>query len=195
MLRVEVINTFLVNAGKEFVILLRSTEDDRTLPISIGQLEAQSIAFQLNDIPFPRPLTHDLFKNVISETGWEVVRTEICDLKDDTFYARLYIQSDDRTIEMDARPSDAIAMALRFSSPIFVEESVMEEAGIIISEAELKKEKGEDTQENTETLYDSSRELTTVELLRKQLETAITAERYEEAARLRDEINKLTQSN
>jgi uncharacterized protein len=193
MIPVEVINTFLVNAGKEFVILLRSTTDDRTLPISIGQLEAQSIAFQLNDIPFPRPLTHDLFKNVLLEIDGSILRTEICELKDDTFYARLYVKIGEQTLEIDARPSDAIAMALRFSSPIFVDETVMEEAGILISEAELKKENGEES--GNEVMNDSSREPTTVELLRKQLTTAITEERYEQAARLRDEINKLTQSN
>lgn len=179
--------------GKEFVILLRSTDDDRTLPISIGQLEAQSIAFQLNDIPFPRPLTHDLFRNVLLEIKGSILRTEICELKDDTFFARLYVKIGEKTLEIDARPSDAIAMALRFSSPIFVDETVMEEAGILISEAELKKENGEEIEK--ETVNDSSREPTTIELLRKQLVTAINEEHYEEAARLRDTINKLTQSN
>ena len=74
MIRVEVVNTFLVNMGKEFVILLKGTDDERTLPISIGQLEAQSIALQLNGIPFPRPLTHDLFKNVIAELDGKDLR-------------------------------------------------------------------------------------------------------------------------
>ena len=192
MIRVEVINTFLVNMGKEFVILLRGTDDERTLPISIGQLEAQSIALQLNQIPFPRPLTHDLFKNVLSDLGGTVVRTEICTLKDETFFARLVLQVGDRTLEIDARPSDAIAMALRFSAPVFVDEEVMEEAGIIIPEADNGEEGAEEeSAEEPENLS----EMTPVEQLRRKLKTAITEERYEDAARLRDEINKLTTSN
>lgn len=192
MIRVEIVNTFLVNMGKSFVILLRSTTDERTLPISIGQLEAQSIAFQLNRIPFPRPLTHDLFKNVLSEVDGKVVRTEVCALKDDTFFARLVLEISGKELIVDSRPSDSIAMALRFSAPIFVEDSVMEEAGILISESELKNsENGETNIQNG----NSPKEATTAELLRKQLAVAIEEERYEDAARLRDEINKLTTSN
>ena len=188
MIQVEVVNTFLVSAGKSFVILLRSTEDERTLPISIGQLEAQSIAFQLNEIAFPRPLTHDLFKNVISEIGGTVVRTEICALKDETFFAQLFLNVSGKDFSIDSRPSDAIALAMRFSAPIFVEESVMEEAGIILPDEELQKsgDNKSDGQSN------SQREATTVELLQKQLQLAIEEERYEDAAHLRDEISKLT---
>jgi uncharacterized protein len=192
MIRVEVINTFLVNMGKEFVILLRGTDDERTLPISIGQLEAQSIALQLNRIPFPRPLTHDLFRSVLDELGGKVVRTEICALKDETFYAKLMLEIEDRTIELDARPSDAIAMSLRFSAPVFVEEQVMEEAGIIIPEAD-DTETG--TDESPQESAENRQEMTPVEQLRSRLETAITEERYEDAATLRDEISKLTNSN
>ncbi|MBN1757557.1 MAG: bifunctional nuclease family protein [Chitinispirillaceae bacterium] len=192
MIRVEVINTFLVNMGKEFVILLRGTDDERTLPISIGQLEAQSIALQLNEIPFPRPLTHDLFKNVLDELGGTVLRTEICALKNETFFARLVLQIGDKTIDIDARPSDAIAMALRFSAPVLVDEEVMEEAGIVIPEAEDK-----NTGIDSESLESNEKlsEMTPVEQLRQKLTTAITEERYEDAAKLRDEINKLTTSN
>lgn len=192
MIRVEVVNTFLVNMGKEFVILLRGTEDERTLPISIGQLEAQSIALQLNEIPFPRPLTHDLFKNVLNELGSTVVRTEICALKDETFFARLIVQIGDKTVSVDARPSDAIALALRFSSPVFVDEQVMEEAGIIIPEAD-KQNTG--IVDETSSAAETASEMTPIELLRKKLNTAIAEERYEDAAQLRDEINKLTTSN
>ena len=192
MIRVEVVNTFLVNMGKTFVILLRSIDDERTLPISIGQLEAQSIAFQLNKIPFPRPLTHDLFKNVVTEINGKVIRTEICALKNDTFFARLVLEISGKTLNIDSRPSDGIAMALRFSAPIYVDESVMEEAGIIIPESELQKnDTGETISENKGTPH----EATTVELLRKQLEVAIEEERYEDAAHLRDEISKLSTSN
>ncbi len=192
MIRVEVVNTFLVNMGKEFVILLRGTDDKRTLPISIGQLEAQSIALQLNNISFPRPLTHDLFKNVIAEMDGKVLRTEISALKDETFYARLFIEMCGKTISIDARPSDAIAMALRFSAPIFVEESVMDEAGVIIPEdQENIMDVGEEPTEERDTQH----EPTQIEILHKKLEKAVAEERYEDAARIRDEIKKLTASN
>ena len=192
MIRVEVVNTFLVNVGKEFVILLRGTEDERTLPISIGQLEAQSIAFQLNQIPFPRPLTHDLFKNIISELRGSVVRAEIYALNDETFYANLILQINDAVLTVDSRPSDAIAMALRFSAPIFVDEKVMAEAGVLISEKDTVPEP-----ESSSSTYsnDSQKELTTVELLRKQLDIAISEERYEDAARIKDDIDKLSKFN
>lgn len=192
MIHVEVVNTFLVNMGKEFVILLRGTDDERTLPISIGQLEAQAIALQLNRIPFPRPLTHDLFKNVIVELNGKILRTEIYALKDETFYAHLILQVGERTMSIDARPSDAIAMALRFAAPIFVDESVMDEAGVIIPEAQqTENEEMPESDEASETQH----ELTPIEILRKKLEAAVAEERYEDAARIRDEINKLTASN
>jgi len=191
MIRVEVVNTFLVNMGKEFVILLKGTEDERTLPISIGQLEAQSIALQLNDIPFPRPLTHDLFKAVIAELSGTVVRTEICALRDETFYARLVVEAAGKTMTIDSRPSDAIAMALRFSAPIYVDEQVMEEAGVIIGE-----ETGEESENKEEPAkVDAEVSLTPVERLRRELDIAVRNEDYEKAARIRDEINKLSSSN
>ncbi|MBN1307730.1 MAG: bifunctional nuclease family protein [Chitinispirillaceae bacterium] len=192
MIRVEVVNTFLVNMGKEFVILLRGTDDQRTLPISIGQLEAQSIALQLNRIPFPRPLTHDLFRNVVAELNGKVIRTEICALKNETFYAQMVVQAGEKTVSIDARPSDAIAMALRFSAPIFVDETVMEEAGVIIPEEAGNSAEGRREGTATDELQ---REQTPFEILRKKLASAVAEERYEDAARIRDEIKKLTTSN
>lgn len=189
MIHVEVANTFLVNMGKEFVILLKGEEDERTLPISIGQLEAQSIAIQLNQIPFPRPLTHDLFKNLLGHLDCTFVRTEICNLANETFYARLVLEKDGKRMEIDSRPSDAIALALRFSSPIYVEEKVMDEAGIIIPE-EYKID--EQPPENVE---EELAELTPLEKLQRRLKKAVEEERYEDAAALRDEIDQLTKSN
>jgi hypothetical protein len=192
MIRVEVINTFLVNKGKEFILLLKGDEDERTLPISIGQLEAQSIAFQLHQVPFPRPLTHDLFRSVVVELGGTVIRSEICALKDDTFYAQLIIEAGENTLSIDARPSDAIAMAMRFSAPIFVDETVLEEAGVIIpaseSTAPVRKS-------GLSAASESSEEPTPIEILRNRLDAAIAEERYEDAAHIRDEINQHTVSN
>ncbi|MCX7725393.1 MAG: bifunctional nuclease family protein [Chitinispirillaceae bacterium] len=198
MIKVDIIKTFLINIGKEFVVILRSSEDKRALPISIGQMEAQSIALQLNGIPFPRPLTHDLFKTVISEFNGTVIKTEICDLKDNTFYARLTINCGGKVVSFDARPSDAIAIALRFSAPIYIEETVMEEAGIIIEEEEdsfapyYQRDFKEDELKEED---DDNKEMTSLEILQKKLERAIKEERYEDAAKIRDEIKKLTTSN
>ncbi len=189
MILVEVANTFLVNTGKEFVVLLKGYEDKRTLPISIGQLEAQSIAIQLNQIPFPRPLTHDLLKNVLEKVDCALVKIEICDLVEETYYAKLIFKREEQTIEIDSRPSDAIALALRFATPIYVSEHVMDSAGIIVpDETELEEQQQEEREEELANL-------TPLEALQHQLKDAIENESYEEAARLRDEIRKLTKSN
>ncbi|NLD94810.1 MAG: bifunctional nuclease family protein [Fibrobacter sp.] len=183
MIPVEVVNSFLVSTGKEFVILLKSKVDERTLPISIGQLEAQSIAIALNNLPFPRPLTHDLFKNVLTEIDCTLTSAIINDLTDETFYARLIIEFNGETREIDSRPSDAIAMALRFDAPIFVDEKVMDTAGVVVSE------QSDDTEPDEEESNDT--ELSPLETLQKQLEKAIKEERYEDAAKIRDEINRM----
>jgi len=194
MIRVEVINTFLLNDGKEFVILLHGSEgnEQRTLPISIGQLEAQSIALQLNHIPFPRPLTHDLLKTLIEKLEGTVIKSEIYQLKDDTFFATIHFKIADQLLSIDARPSDAIALALRFSAPVYVAESVMSEAGVIIPESTVEKPlaAGPVTEDG-----EKSTEPSTIDLLKQQLDNAIANERYEDAARIRDDINKQTKTN
>ncbi len=110
------------------IILLKTEEGDKTLPIWIGLLEATSIASALQDIQFDRPMTHDLFKNLTQVLNVQINRIEICDLKDNTFYAEIHFASEERSFTMDARPSDAIALALRFHAPIFVDEQVMEKS-------------------------------------------------------------------
>lgn len=196
MIHVEIVNTFLVNMGKEFVVLLRGADDERTLPISIGQLEAQSIAIVLNDIPFPRPLTHDLFKSVLINLDCKIIRTEICDLIDETFYAKLILEMNGKKIEIDSRPSDAIALSLRFNAPIYVEEKVMDEASIIIPEESANDELSLSKEPEIESENDDlDIDLSPIESLQKQLKKAIQDEKYEEAAKLRDEIEKIAQSN
>ena len=112
------------------IILLKTEEGDKTLPIWIGLLEATSIASALQDIQFDRPMTHDLFKNLTQVLNVQVNRIDICDLKDNTFYAEIHFAAEDRSFTMDARPSDAIALALRFHAPIFVDERVMEKSRV-----------------------------------------------------------------
>ena len=111
------------------IIILKSEKDEHAIPIWIGLLEATSIASALQDIEFDRPMTHDLFKNVADEFQAHVTRIEVCDLKENTFYARIYFESQEHTFDIDARPSDAIAIALRFGAPIYVDDKVVQNAG------------------------------------------------------------------
>lgn len=117
------------------IIILKSEEDDQAVPIWIGLLEATSIASALQDIQFDRPMTHDLFKNFLDNVEIGVTRVEVCDLKDNTFYAKIYFDSKNKNFSMDARPSDAIAIALRFKAPIYLDEKVIEKSKMTESEA------------------------------------------------------------
>ncbi len=112
------------------IIILKSETDDQAIPIWIGLLEATSIASALQNIKFDRPMTHDLFKNFTDILSITVAKVEVCDLKDNTFYARIYFTSKEKTFSMDARPSDAIAIALRFRAPIYVDDKVIEKSKI-----------------------------------------------------------------
>ena len=107
------------------IVLLKDLEDKDVLPIWIGLLEASSIAPALENINTPRPMTHDLVKNLLDKLGVKIVRIEVNDLKDNTYYALLHLDVDNRRLVIDSRPSDAIAIALRTNAPIFVEESVI----------------------------------------------------------------------
>ena len=110
------------------IIILKSEQTEQAIPIWIGLLEATSIASALQNVKFDRPMTHDLFKNFTSMLNIGVTKVEVCDLKDSTFYARIYFQSEDQQFDMDARPSDAIAIALRFEAPIYVDEKVIQKS-------------------------------------------------------------------
>ena len=109
------------------ILILSAKNDDFTVPIWIGLMEAASIASVLQGIDFDRPMTHDLFKNFIDRVNVTVSRIEVCDLKNNTFFAKIYCHSKEGDFIMDARPSDAIALALRLKADIFVDESVVNE--------------------------------------------------------------------
>ncbi len=112
------------------IVVLKDTNSDRYLPIWIGPFEADAITVELQKVPAQRPLTHDLLKSVIQELGGTVVQVLINDLRNEVYYARLVINIDGKEVEVDSRPSDAIALAVRWEAPIFVAESVMEKASI-----------------------------------------------------------------
>jgi len=113
------------------IIILRDKDGQKVLPIWVGVFEANAIALQIENVSTPRPMTHDLLKNVIQDLEAAVTKIVVSDLRDNTFYAVIYLQRNGETVAIDARPSDAIALALRAHVPIFVEEVVIDNAKTI----------------------------------------------------------------
>ncbi len=120
------VKTVTADQGGNFLVLLMDDEEKKVLPISIGPLEAQAIALVLQGEMPPRPLTHDLLKSVCENLGGIMEKVVITDIRDNTFYAEIYLQNKGETIVVDSRPSDAIAMALRFQAPIFMVNKMVE---------------------------------------------------------------------
>ena len=110
------------------IIVLRDADGGRILPIWVGVFDANAIALQIENVQTPRPMTHDLLKNIIADLSASVDRIVVCELKENTFYATIHLRSGESSVTIDARPSDAIALALRAQAPIFVEESVIQSA-------------------------------------------------------------------
>ena len=110
------------------IVILRDKDGDRVLPIWVGVFEANAIALQIENVAPPRPMTHDLLRNVIHDLKARVEKIVVCDIQDNTFFATIYLQVEGDTLAIDARPSDAIALALRTRAPIFVEEQVIANA-------------------------------------------------------------------
>ena len=136
------------------IVILKDIEEKKAIPIWIGLFEASAIATQLEKISFSRPMTHDLIKEILKVIGVEVLRVEIHDLRNNTFFANMHLKGEGKTYIVDARPSDAIAIALRTEAPIFVEEKVIEKSrnvdiGANIEDMEkLKEDKLKDFLEN-----------------------------------------------
>jgi len=169
-----------------YALILKETNGKRKLPIIIGAFEAQSIALELEGMKPPRPLTHDLMRNIIDLFAISLNEVCINELRDGTFYAKLTIEGLSETQEVDSRPSDAIALAVRYGAPIFVGEEVLNEAGIISED--------EDETEESLTKEESSpvkKPVTKIEQLQTSLKEAIEKEDYEKAAKLRDDIRKM----
>ncbi len=110
------------------IIILKSEHNDQAVPIWIGLLEATAIASALQGVAFDRPMTHDLFKNFLEMLNIAVSKVEVCDIKDSTYFAKIHFASREKVFSMDARPSDAIAIALRFNAPIFIDDKVLEKS-------------------------------------------------------------------
>ena len=190
-----------------FALILGEKHGNRRLPIIIGMFEAQSIAIQIEKISPNRPLTHDLFKAFAEHVHVAILEVVISDLKEGVFYSRIVCSDGATTFEIDARPSDAIAIGLRFGVPIFTVESVLSEAGIILSDLDEASEDGDDEDEDDHDEEDENEGETarpaakasearepsgqvSLDELTKMLAQALEKEDYEKAAKIRDELNK-----
>jgi bifunctional DNase/RNase len=178
MIEVKINGLFLTQSQASGVIL-KELNGDRTLPIIIGEYEAQSIALGLENIKPPRPITHDLTLNIIDAFGAQIDRIVVTELKNNTYYAIVQLRRKTKLYDIDSRPSDAIALAVRNNIPIYVAEEVMQK-GAYTSDELQEIEKGK---------VDAG--LSRLDQLKKELDEAVEKEEYEKAARLRDEINKL----
>lgn len=186
------------SSGGAYALILNETDGKRRLPIIIGTFEAQAIALELENIKPPRPMTHDLMRNIIQSFNTFVKEIHINELKEGTFYAQIVYESNGDALTQDSRPSDAIALAIRFNAPIFVSDHIIEEAGIESDphSEELEGEEpavtgsGSASTTTSETSSSSSKE-SRIKMLEKSLTTAIAEEDYEKAAKIRDELNRL----
>lgn len=182
------------STGGAYAILLKEINGVRRLPIIIGAFEAQAIALEIEGIKPPRPLTHDLLKQVIDNLGANIVEVIVDELRENTFYAKILLEVSALTNEIDSRPSDAIALAVRAQAPIYVTESVMKIASFVPSEENDKETLLKGESEKEEDSMSMSKEAR-VAALQNKLREAIEAEEYERAAKLRDDIKRLTNSN
>jgi bifunctional DNase/RNase len=183
MIEVSVNGIFLTQTQASGIIL-KEQNGERTLPIVIGEYEAQSIALALENLKPPRPITHDLTINTLNMIGVKIERVLISELRDNTYYAILTLLKETETLEIDARPSDAIALAVRAGASIFVNEAVMDQASYI-----------PDEKEETDKNYLFKSNANYIESLKLELQKAVESEEYEKAATLRDKIKRLESSS
>lgn len=176
------------SSGGAYALILTEVNGSRRLPIIIGSFEAQAIALELENIKPPRPMTHDLLKSMIQGFDAIVKQVFISDLSEGTFYSKIILERGDQLFEVDARPSDAIALAVRFDSEIYVNDSILKQAGILTEEEQRGSlpSKKDNTKE-----ISVENEMLKLDQLEDDLKLAVETENYEKAAKLRDQISKL----
>ncbi len=172
MIKVKVSGVAIDPVTKGFVVILKDETENRWLPIWIGPYEAKLISLALEKVKPIRPLPHDLMKNILDAMNLVVTRIVIYDIKENTYFANIYIKSANLERKVDARPSDAIALALRLNVPIYITEKVFEKAA---------------TEKIT---IEEEKELKIAEL-KEKMQKAVEKENYEEAAKIRDQIKSL----
>ncbi len=185
LLEVSISDVSITNVG--FAIFLKpvASSSNRVVPIFIGPLETYSISSALDGIAPPRPNTHDLMLNILQEMDAQATHIVINDIIGSIFYARIVVQTQGGIVELDARPSDSVAIAIRSKCPMYMHKKVYEEASVTITM---------ETKEKTEKLQEEEPQ-SELERLKKSLDTAVEAENFEEAAMIRDKIKQLMQEN
>jgi uncharacterized protein len=187
-----------------FALVLGEESGNRRLPIIIGMFEAQAIAIEIEKVVPNRPMTHDLFKSFAGAFNYSVEEIIISDLKEGVFFSKIICSDGIRQVEIDARPSDAIAIGIRFDVPIYTYETILSEAGIVLNEFNDEEEDDDDDDEETEgdevessfvkkeslaTSSEDSIKNYSTDQLKSMLDDAIQKEDYEKAVRIRDELN------
>lgn len=174
-----------------YALVLSEEEGKRRIPIIIGGFEAQSIAIQIEGLTPPRPLTHDLFLNFAKSYAIEIIEVQIYKLEEGVFFSKLHCDNGKKEVYIDARTSDAIALALRFKCPIYTTEEIIDKAGIILefdgTEDDVEKVSTNEKKENTDSSLYNKMSLSELKTL---LDEAVLNEDYEKASKIRDEINK-----
>jgi bifunctional DNase/RNase len=173
-----------------YAMVLAEVEGNRRLPIVIGGAEAQAIAIELEKMTPSRPLTHDLFKTLCLSFQIDVEEVLIYNLNEGIFFSRLVCTMDGKTVEIDARTSDAVAIAVRFNCPIFCNEFILQQAGVSSEDVTEELSLDEPDIDLEEVSATEDTESLSLEELHRQLDLALEREEYEKASRIRDEINK-----
>jgi len=190
LIEVKISDITLTNVG--FAVFLKpkeETSDSKVVPIFIGPLETHAITSVLDGITPPRPMTHDLIMMFIPVLGAQVIKVTIDEIVDNTFYAKISIRKDEEIFLIDARPSDSIAIALRAEAPIFITQSVMDEAGVVMRGGEIPSEP------SIEEVLPEQPPKTQLQILEDSLANAVKGEDYETAAKIRDQIKKIIESS
>ena len=174
-------------------VLVKPLDGDKAVPIFIGPLEAQNILLGLGEVEIPRPLTHDLLLHLLNTLDARLLRVDIHTLSEGTYYSNLVLEHHGRRIEVDARPSDSLALAVRADCPIYIDVDLVEESGVSLEQlkqaaADAETDDGDDEPEPEP---ESDKRKATRSDLKARLDAAVTNENYEEAARLRDQLNSL----
>lgn len=188
-IRLEIVGmSYSQSQSGAYALVLGVPGESRRLPIIIGGFEAQAIAIELESMKPNRPLTHDLFKNFAQHFGVEITEVVISKFEEGIFFSKLMCSSEEGTTEIDSRTSDAVALAIRFKCPIYVYSNVLDEAGIVMSDVDEleKEEEGKSDLKKKNVSFEDYLSDELEEMLKK----AIAEEEFEEASKLRDEINR-----
>lgn len=183
-----------------YALVLSEEDGNRRIPIIVGGFEAQAIAIELEGLAPPRPLTHDLFKNFAEAYGITIIEVNIHKLEDGVFFANILCDNGGQSITLDARTSDAIALALRFNCPIYTTDIIVEKAGIVLDfekgsefeqpEAAREEEPGVKKEKTKKVASSTDLSKKSMDELRTMLAEAVSKEDYEKASEVRDEINR-----